>query len=223
MTFQGKTKALTFSYDDGVMQDIRLVELLNRYGLKGTFNLNSGLFGRNGTRIGRSDIRSVYEGHEVAAHTATHPFLEELSDDRVIDEVEQDRLALSDIVGYEVVGMAYPYGYQEKERCTADLIRRNTGVLYARTTNETLSFDLPQKLHLLHPTVFHCNWDEMFRLGREFLELQTDAPQVFYIWGHAYELDNGNGWEQFEQFCRLVSGRDDIYYGTNREILLCER
>lgn len=43
--FQGKNKAITFSYDDGAVQDIRLIELLNRYGLKATFNLNSGLLG----------------------------------------------------------------------------------------------------------------------------------------------------------------------------------
>ena len=34
-------KAVTFSYDDGVTQDIRLIELLNKYHLKCTFNLNS--------------------------------------------------------------------------------------------------------------------------------------------------------------------------------------
>lgn len=46
--FQGKMKAITFSYDDGVTQDRRLVELFNRYGVKGTFNLNSELLGRDG-------------------------------------------------------------------------------------------------------------------------------------------------------------------------------
>ena len=36
-------KALTFSFDDGNVDDIRLIEILNKYGLKATFNLNSGL------------------------------------------------------------------------------------------------------------------------------------------------------------------------------------
>ncbi len=36
-------KYLTFSYDDGVTQDIRLIELFNKYGMKATFNINSGL------------------------------------------------------------------------------------------------------------------------------------------------------------------------------------
>lgn len=39
----GKKKAFNVTYDDGVLQDVRFVELLNQYGLKGTFNLNSAL------------------------------------------------------------------------------------------------------------------------------------------------------------------------------------
>lgn len=39
----GKKKAFNVTYDDGVLQDIRFVDLLNKYHLKGTFNLNSGL------------------------------------------------------------------------------------------------------------------------------------------------------------------------------------
>ena len=42
-------KALTFSYDDGVTQDKRLIKILNKYGLKCTFNINSGLFGVGGS------------------------------------------------------------------------------------------------------------------------------------------------------------------------------
>ena len=44
----GLAKALTFSYDDGVEQDIRLVEILDKYGMKGTFNLNSGCYAKPG-------------------------------------------------------------------------------------------------------------------------------------------------------------------------------
>ena len=37
-----KFKALTFSFDDGVVQDQKLIDIFNRNGLKGTFNLNTG-------------------------------------------------------------------------------------------------------------------------------------------------------------------------------------
>ena len=46
--YHGKRKAITFSYDDGVTQDRRLIEIFNRYGLRATFNLNSELLGRSG-------------------------------------------------------------------------------------------------------------------------------------------------------------------------------
>lgn len=82
--FQGKNKAITFSYDDGVTQDRRLIELFGRYGLKATFNLNSGLFGLQGevpccgttaqhNKVQPEEVRSLYTGHEIAVHTLTHP------------------------------------------------------------------------------------------------------------------------------------------------------
>ena len=47
--FGGKVKALTFSFDDAVRQDVKMIEILNKYG-KGTFNLNSGRLGMEGTK-----------------------------------------------------------------------------------------------------------------------------------------------------------------------------
>ena len=44
----GKQKAFTMSYDDGVTQDEQLITLMERYGIRGTFNLNPGLMGDNG-------------------------------------------------------------------------------------------------------------------------------------------------------------------------------
>ena len=60
----------------------------------------------------------------------------------------------------------------------------------------------------------------MFALGETFLASESEAPQLFYIWGHSYEFDAWDFWERFEDFCRMISGRDDIFYGTNREVLL---
>ena len=38
-----RAKALTLSYDDHSEQDIRFIEILNRNGIKGTFNISTGL------------------------------------------------------------------------------------------------------------------------------------------------------------------------------------
>lgn len=232
--FNGKMKAVTFSYDDGVTQDRRLIKLFNKYGLKCTFNLNSGLFFTGGpvtredvtiphVRFRKEEIRGIYEGHEIAAHTLTHPWLNRLPDEEVIREVEEDRKALSEIAGYEVVGMAYPMGTIAMNAHVADLIREHTGIRYARTTTSTLNFDLQKDLIAFDPTVYHHReWDEMFRLGEEFIRLQPDSPKIYYIWGHAYEFDIHDDWDRFEEFLKLISGKDDIFYGTNKEVLLAE-
>ena len=59
-------------------------------------------------------------------------------------------------------------------------------------------------------------------LANEFISLNTEEPKIFYIWGHSYEFDEDNGiyWEKFEEFCKLISNRDDIFYGTNSQVLL---
>jgi peptidoglycan/xylan/chitin deacetylase (PgdA/CDA1 family) len=231
--FQGKKKAITFSYDDGVTQDIRLIELFNKYGLKATFNINSGLLGQTSTlkpdgvlvnhsKVDPADLRAIYAGHEVAAHTVTHPTLTTVTDDsEIIRQVEEDRLTLSDMLGYEVVGFAYPGGGVNYDDRVADIIKSNTGIKYARTGDWTSSFEPWTDLYKYSGTLYHhvC-WDEMLRMGEEFLNLKTDSPKVFFIYGHAYEFDIfPERWERFEEFCKLLGGREDIFYGTNLEVL----
>lgn len=229
--YQGKKKAVTFSYDDGVTQDIRLIELFNKYGLKATFNLNSELLGRLNTleRDGRvithnknkaEDVRYIYDGHEVAVHTLTHPFLPGIADEQeIIRQVEQDRLNLSELTGYEVVGMAYPCGGPNNDDRTAGIIRENTGVKYARALETNLSFAPQNNLYRFQGTIYHHQqWDQLFEMGEKFLEAEDG---IFYIWGHAYEFDIfPERWQQFEEFCRMISGKADIFYGTNKEVLL---
>ncbi len=225
-------KAITFSYDDGVTQDIRLINLLNKYNLKCTFNLNSELLGKGSywpcrdTRIShykvnKEQIREIYEGHEVAVHTLTHPNLTTLSEEEIIHQVETDRLNLSELVGYEVVGMAYPCGGVNNDDRVAEIIKNNTGVKYARTINDTNSFDVSENLFRYHPTIYHIDLDKVMELGQKFVDLKPEKPQVLYVWGHSYELDiDTSYWVKLEEFFKLISNRKDIFYGTNKEVLL---
>ena len=229
--FDGKKKAITFSYDDGVLQDIRLIEIFNKYGLKSTFNLNSERFGievhlvRGGVevehfKVQAKDVKKIYHGHEVAAHTLTHPGLCKLEDEQVIYQVEQDRRNLSELVGYDVCGMAYPGGGVNHDDRVVDLVSKHTGIQYARTIMCTHDFEPQRELFRFKPSVYHMDFDKMFELGEEFLKAKPDHPQIYYIWGHSYEFDIANTWDKFEEFCEMMSGRDDIFYGTNRQILL---
>ena len=229
--WNGKKKAVTFSFDDGVTQDIRLIEMFNKYGLKGTFNLNSGFLGLDGTldrngrtvrhdKIAADKIKEVYAGHEVAVHTLTHPNLTELDEKEIIRQVEEDRLRLSEICGYEVVGMAYPCGGVNNDDRVAEIIKNNTGVRYARGLDSTYAFEPQENLLRFKPTVYYIE-DCLDRVVDEFLALDASEPSLLYIWGHSYEMDAEYiSWEKFEEVCKRLSHRDDIFYGTNKEVLL---
>ena len=227
----GKKKAITFSFDDGVTQDIRLIEILNKYDLKATFNINSSLLGRknelvrNGKavrhdKIAPYDLKRIYEGHEIAAHTLTHPNLTTLDREEIIKQVELDRRALSDLCGYEVVGMAYPCGDVNNDDRVAEIIKTNTGIKYARTITSTHSFDRQENLFRFNPTVYYIE-NELDAVIDSFFKSDSTERELLYIWGHSYEMDAGYiSWDRFDEVCRRLSGHEDVFYGTNKDVLL---
>ena len=222
-------KAITFSYDDGIVQDIRLIEIFNKYNLKATFNLNYALLGLDGhliinekrinhAKISPDRVKEIYLGHEVASHTLTHPFLPEQEDAVVVHQVEGDRRALSELVGYEVRGFAYPGGGVNCNERLEKLLAENTKVEYARTTVPTYNFDLQSRLHLFNPTcALLKDKGELLSLWERFVSTEVEGIQLFYIWGHTYELDVNDDWQFFEEFCKLISNNPTVYYCTNIE------
>lgn len=218
-----KNKALTFGFDDCESYDRQLADMFRKYQLKSTFFLISDQLGRQyphfryGSetiveRVCNKEIRHTYRGMEVASHTRTHraPFGE------LDTAVKESMQYLSTLCDNEVIGMAYPGGiYTEKH--IQEL--RSLGVLYARTVNITKDFKLPTELLAWHPTCQYYN-ENIDELTDRFLEDSQD-DKLFYIYGHSYELENPDlryGWERFEELCRRLSGRSDIWYATNGEI-----
>lgn len=224
---ENKLKAVTFSYDDGVSGDIRLVEILNRYKMKCTFNVNTGTqrssytWVNNGVTLRRLDQSEIdemklYEGHEVAAHSYTHPHLSDLPDDEIHTELKTDIDNIEKIYGERPVGFAYPYGTYNDRLCN---ILADYNIRYARTVNSTHSFAPQTDLLRFNPTCHHDD-EELFNLAKKFIELKTETPAVFYIWGHSFELDMNKNWDRFERLCDMLAGKDDIFYGTNKDVLL---
>lgn len=221
----GKIKALTLSYDDGVVQDIRLIEIMNKYGIKGTFNINSGGYLREDAtrerfygRMKLSEAKKLYinSGHEVAVHAYSHPFLEKLDSTEIINEIVEDRKAIERDYGVIARGMAYPFGTYND--LVVDILGK-CNIAYSRTTKATLRFDLPENWLTLHPTCHH-NEKSLPEFCKRFAEKTNKYgnPELFYLWGHSYEFDNDENWNVIENFAEYMGGRDNIWYATNIEI-----
>lgn len=224
----GKKKALTLSYDDGVEQDIRLINIMKKNGLKGTFNLNSGLYRTDSTvyapgdvqrRLSEKDAIELYtdSGMEVAVHGLNHPFLERIPENLCMAEIMKDRENLERQFGVMVRGAAYPYGtYSDR----VIEIMKMAGIVYSRTTLSTGNFDIPQDWFRLNPTCHHIN-PALKDLAADFVEERRKDrgyPLLLYVWGHSYEFDKDDNWEVIERFASYIGGRRDIWYATNIEI-----
>lgn len=208
----GKKKALTMSYDDGQLHDLRLIEIFNQYGIKGTFHLNSGILGKPNF-LALDQVADAYEGQEVSCHSLTHPFLERISDEELVHEIVEDRKILEGLCGYPVRGMSYPFGTY-----TPALIAklRGLGMQYARTVKNSGSFNLPTDFMEWHPTCHHCDPKLMDRL--EAFKAHKYPMPLFYVWGHSYEFPRDNNWDVIERFCKAAANDPDVWYATNVEI-----
>jgi len=222
----GKLKALTFSYDDGVEQDKKLIEIFQKYHLRATFNINSGLYAPEGTvypegqvhrRMSEAEVSKVYkqEGIEVSVHGYTHPWLDHMPMNMVTKDLIADREALEKQFGTIIRGMAYPYGTFNDD--VVDCMR-SVGIVYSRTVHSSHDFNMPTDWMRL-PATCHHNDPELMELARRFVEDPTwGRPAMFYLWGHSFEFEANNNWNVIEDFAEYMANREDVWYATNIEI-----
>lgn len=209
----GKHKALTMSYDDGRTEDRRLVEIFNRYGIKATFHLNSGLEG--GDRIPQEEWKTLYQGHEISCHTVLHPTIARCPAEQVALQVLEDRRNLERAAGYPVRGMSYPNGSYNKEILS---LLPGLGIEYSRVVGDTHQFSMPENFLEWKATCHHNHG--LLEDGKAFTELfKTQYLYLMYVWGHSYEFSQDGNWDLMEEFCRMAGGRDDTWYATNIQIV----
>ena len=226
----GRRKAFTLSYDDGITQDERLIEILDKYAVKATFNLNAGLFGQHGVvaagkkqvshiKLTAQEISSLYQNHEVAAHGQYHECMTGMDIARCVEEIAESRKALEKISDKPVTGFAYAFGAYDETVLKA---LASCGISYARTIDATHKFDLPSNFLTWNPTCHHDD-EKIFELTDEFLSdgfyfsMLTPA-KLFYVWGHSYEFDQCDNWDHMENLISKVSGHEDVWYATNGDI-----
>jgi len=220
----GYKKAFNISYDDGVLQDIRFVQLLNKYHIPGTFCLNSDLMQDgfvwvhpNGDMIKRlplSDAASLYRDHEVASHTLTHPDFTGLPADEILRQMQQDKDTLQRSCGCEVTGFGVPFDYFD---ITAMSCARACGFLYARNSEQSLSYTPPYDYYNWSAGIFHLN-PLLGQYVQSFFDTEEELA-LCQIVGHAYDLDIENMWDRIERILKRVSQDDTVICLTHSQLV----
>ncbi len=220
----GKARAFHFSYDDGVLQDARFVSMLNRYGLKGTFNLNYGLMHQDFTwvhecgmvirRLPAWRVLEVYQGHEIASHSFTHTYFDHLSETDMLKELASDKFLLEKLLGREVAGYATPFTYYSDlyENCV-----KHCGFAYARISEESNDYSIPEDFHCWRGSKFH--WDaDLVEFVEGFLETEQELALCQLV-GHSYDLDVMDLWDKMEGICKKISEAPDVWPATHIDLV----
>jgi len=228
-------KYFTMSFDDGITQDKRIIEILKKYDVDCcTFMVNTeGLYGVDwgaavSAMIGKpvdhlrfteEELRSgIYDGFDVQCHTRNHPSLKAYDNDVEIlkNEVQGNADDLADIFGYKPIGMAWPGGDNEYTEKTIELVLKNTDIRYARGINSTYTYNLPEQFMTWQPT---CPVTDAHLLTytQNFINAEPTEDMLFYVWGHGYELQGFDLYDEFERMIKMISRRDDIILVTNTE------
>jgi len=227
---EGKTKAVTFSYDDNGRSDLRMRDVFDKYGMKCTFNVTS-YSATNGNGVSIAELKeSIAKGHEIAIHGATHAALGNLRPIDGIKEVLECRRILEQELSMIIRGYAYAdsgigkmvngASYEDIRHYLSDL-----DIAYARAiSGDNDRFHMPTDWYAWMPTAHHTN-PSIMKYIEKFLSIDVDKcycgerhPRLFYIWGHSFEFNNNDNWELLDEICAALAGKEDTWYATNMEI-----
>lgn len=222
-----RSHALTLSYDDAPIFDRRLIEIMSKYGVRGTFNVNSGRTAdpldhhRRNLNLDEAVALLRESGNEIAVHGQHHLHLSGIPLVEAMRDVVEDRIAIENLWGAPVRGMAYAYGAYNDAVVS---MLAEAGIRYARTVKATHSFAIPEDWLRLEPTCHHKDarlmelCDEFFAPSAASGRYWCNSPRLFYLWGHSYEFNDDNNWEIIERFCERMGNRENVWYATNIEI-----
>ena len=199
-------KIFLLSFDDGTVYDSRFVQLLNQYGMKATFNLNSALeefvwYYEDKFPICRQKLAETvqqYRGHEIASHSLHHHWLNSLTPPQLRREVEEDCAALKRIFGVTELGFGVPFtACGERE---IRILRKY--VRYIRLSEFSDSFALPADPYHIPIHGLYNDTDIREKIAR-FAE--NDLPvSLFVMAGHSYEFEVLDHWEYMEELLQYI-------------------
>ena len=224
----GKLKAAIFSFDDladyHYLSDKHLLDIFNEHGIKSAFNMITSLVSEGG--LAEKNI-GLFEGHEIASHSVTHPHLDEISTEELLAELNDSKAFINELTGQEAAGLAYPYYYFADTEHLQYV--KDAGYRYSRRTDPSGSFDIPESFYNWNPTM-HVLWNGGVTDGpyvlpqktKEFTELEPDEEVLFFIWGHSTDFGNFEGasnydpetdnWYLIEDCCESIAASSDTIW-----------
>lgn len=235
------TKAATFSFDDGIVQDIALIETLDKFGAKATFNLVGENLTSNFAKYGSSEsqiydyVKNLYKNHEIGNHTYKHTpaHLEDgqtsqdshgtpligVSAEKLAEDINTNQTFLKDSLGATTRGIAWPNGlpFERSDYSALESEITKTGHVYSRDTTDVASFNLPTNW-MRWNTNGHLS--KMTYQTEQFLKTpSTDGLKLLYIWGHAYEFGTASvgTLSNFEENLSKLKNAN-VWFATNGEV-----
>lgn len=232
---------VTTSWDDGYFLDLKIAELLLKYDLQGTFYIS--FVNEKYKTMGKNEIRSIAKNFEVGGYTLNHVSLTTVSLDKAKEEIFGCKERLQDMIDAEVVMFCYPQGLYNIN--IANIVRE-AGFIGARTAERfqielfrnpylmpTTVHVFPHSLiinigHLLHRGNISGMVKYIFKnkissnivtLATQFFEYVFQNGGVWHLWGHSWEIEERDLWENLEQILEFVAGKDNVIYCSNREII----
>lgn len=205
-------KIVSLSFDDGTIYDLRFIELLNKYGLKATLNLNSGLKDfvwyfkdRPIIRLDLEQVKDAYKGHEVASHSLDHPYFSSLSTEETIRQVKEDVQNLSKIFERDVVGFAFPFHDQTEENIK--VVSENVDLRYIRYSFFADNYLPRDRYHIPLNALYD---DEYIYEKLSAFKNNDLTNSLFVIAGHSYEFEMKNHWEKIENLLKYLKNDEKI-------------
>ena len=211
-------KYFVFAIDDGTIYDTKVIEIFNKYKIRATFNLNSGLqdfvWYKENLPVRRLDLykyKDIYNNHEVASHSLTHPYLTSLSDEDVYREVKEDVDNIERIFERKVTSFSFPFDYFDERTIS---IIKSIGITHIILPEIDDSFSLP--CDTFHIKVTSWNIDDALTKFERFIK-DKDA-EIFIYLSHSYDYEFDHSYDKLEKLCQLVKSQKDIKIITINEI-----
>lgn len=205
----------TFNLNSGLFGKRQMIGHIGNLGIKeiplSEYNANKKSILKYSThyRIPKDEIRQVYDGFEIASHTAGHVDMTRLAPLENRWQVEEDQRILGEIFHQPIVGFAYPFGRSNEE---TKKVLKETGIRYARTVRIAKDFRFPEDPMELPMTGWIAK-KNMLAAVQKFIESEAEEDQFFLMFAHGYELDFNTkecNFDMFQRICDMVAGREDI-------------